>query len=294
MKPAAFRYVRATSIDAAIGALANEDAKVIAGGQSLVPMMNFRLAQPELVVDINGIAELREIEELDTHIRYGALVRHVEALNCPITAKSIPIVPEALRHVAHIAIRNRGTIGGSLVHADPSAEWPLLVTLLDGEIEICAASGTRRVSPEDFFVAPLVVNVEEDEVLVAVNLPKPAGIFGTAFDEVAQRAGDFAIVSAGAVLRIENGVVAEARLALGGVGDVPMRARVAEKLLIGASLSSDQVAAAAACAAEGLEPNDDLHASAEYRLHLVPVMAKRVLTLAATRAAEVTARSPDG
>lgn len=253
-------------------------------------MMNFRLAQPEVIVDINGIAELHGIEETAAQIRYGALVRHVEALNCPVTAKSIPIVPEALRHVAHLAIRNRGTVGGSLVHADPSAEWPLLVVLLGGEIEIRGKTGTRRVGPDDFFVAPLVVNVEEDEILVAVNLPKPDGSAGMAFDEVAQRAGDFAIVSAGALLRIEDGVVAEARVALGGIGDVPMRANATEDMLTGTSISPDGISAAAECATEGLEPNTDLHASAEYRLHLVPVMVKRVLALAARR----TGATPEG
>lgn len=284
MKPAAFEYVRAGSVGEAVEALGTEDAKIIAGGQSLVPMMNFRLAQPDVLVDINGIADLGTIEETAAHIRFGALVRHVAALNCPVTREALPIIGEAMRHVAHLAIRNRGTIGGSLVHADPSAEWPLLVTLLDGEIEIQGPSGTRTATPTDFFDAPLVVNLEEDEILVAVKLPKFEGQVGMAFDEVAQRAGDFAIVAAGACIRIDGNKIAEARIALGGVADTAVRAHVAEDALTGAAIGDDAIADAASLATDGLDPASDLHASAEYRLQLVPVLVRRVLQAAAERA----------
>jgi CO/xanthine dehydrogenase FAD-binding subunit len=284
MKPASFDYLAVTTVEAAVRALAGADAKILAGGQSLVPMMNFRLVQPELLVDINRIAGLAGIEETGTGLKFGALVRHVQSLNSAVARKHFPIISEAMHHVAHVAIRNRGTIGGSLVHADPAAEWPLLATLLDAELEIHGPDGARRVVPDEFFIAPLVAGLEDGEILTAVHLPfLPAGA-GAAFDEIAQRAGDFAMVSAGAVIVLEDGVIAEARLALGGVAETPARARAAEDFLLGKPVSRDLLAEASALAAEGLEPNADMHASSEYRLHLVPTMARRVLATAASRA----------
>jgi CO/xanthine dehydrogenase FAD-binding subunit len=284
MKPAAFDYTRATSIEDAIAALSGADAKIIAGGQSLVPMMNFRLVQPQLLVDINHIPGLGEITEADTSWTFGALVRHVQAQNAGRPGEQLPIIPEAMRHVAHQAIRNRGTIGGSLVHADPSAEWPLLVTLLDAEIVLRGPEGERCLTADEFFIAPLVTAVEESEILISVRFPKVKAGAGMAFDEVAQRAGDFAIVSAGAVLRLDDGVIAEARLALGGVGDRPVRASAAEEFLTGKVASPAVLDEAGTLARQGLEPNSDLHASAEYRLHLVGALARRVLAKAASRA----------
>jgi carbon-monoxide dehydrogenase medium subunit len=285
MKPAPFDYLAVTSIDEAVRALgASADAKIIAGGQSLVPMMNFRLVQPELLIDINHIAALSQITETADGLTIGALVRHVESQNSPLAARHFPVIAEAMHHVAHVAIRNRGTIGGSLVHADPAAEWPLLATLLDAELEIHGPDGERRAVPAGFFLAPLVTDLQEGELLTAVHLPYlPVGA-GTAFDEFAQRAGDFAIVSAGAVILLQDGVIAEARLALGGVGDTSLRAQAAETHLVGKPLSDKLLAQAATLAAEGLEPNTDLHASSEYRLHLVPILARRVLATAARRA----------
>ena len=284
MKPPAFDYTRASSIEDALAALAGADAKIIAGGQSLVPMMNFRLVQPERLVDINFIPGLGEIEESDDALTFGALVRHVQAQNDQRPARFLPIIGEAMHHVAHQAIRNRGTIGGSLAHADPSGEWPLLVTLLDGEIVLRGPDGERRVGADTFFIAPLVTAIEDGELLVCVRFSKPAPGTGMAFDEVAQRAGDFAIVSAGAVLRLEDGAIAEARLALGGVGDRPVRAGAAEEFLLGKAPTQAAFAEAGALAVQGLEPNSDPHASAQYRLHLVPVLARRMLAKAASRA----------
>jgi carbon-monoxide dehydrogenase medium subunit len=289
MKPAPFDYLAVSSIDEAVRALgASVDAKIIAGGQSQVPMMNFRLVQPELLVDINRIAALSQITETAHGLTFGALVRHVESQTSPLAGRHFPVIAEAMHHVAHVAIRNRGTIGGSLVHADPAAEWPLLATLLDAELEIHGPVGERRVAPAEFFLAPLVTDLQEGELLTAVHLPYvPAGA-GAAFDEFAQRAGDFAIVSAGAVIVLRDGVIAEARLALGGIGETPLRASEAEAHLVGKPLGDDLLAEAAALAADGLEPNSDLHASSDYRLHLVPVMARRVLAAAARRAKGAT------
>lgn len=288
MKPAAFDYLAAKTVEEAVAALADRDAKIIAGGQSLVPMMNFRLVQPELLVDINGIGGLSDIVETERGLRFGALVRHVQSQESELAARYFPIISEAMNHVAHVAIRNRGTVGGSLCHADAAAEWPLLVTLLDGELEIYGAEGRRTVSPPEFFIAPLVTSLEETEILTSVHLPfLPAGT-GTAFDEFSQRAGDFAIVSAGAVLVLEEGRITEARLAIGGVGDTPLRAHAAEQYLLGKTPEPEILAAAADLTTEGVEPNTDLHASSEFRLHLMTVLAERVL-LKATERAEAAA-----
>ncbi len=289
MKPAAFDYLAVTTVEEAVQALGRGDAKIIAGGQSLVPMMNFRLVQPELLVDINRIEDLSQIAETATGLRFGALVRHTAALGSQLAARYFPVIPEALQHVAHVAIRNRGTVGGSLAHADAAAEWPLLATLLDARIEIAGPEGARTAAPEEFFIAPLVTALEEEEILTAIDLPFLASSAGSAFEEIAQRAGDFAVVSAGAVIVLADGLVGEARLALGGVGDTPLRAEEAEAFLLGKEPVPEVLREAGRLAAMGLEPTSDLHASAEYRLHLVPVMARRVLERAAGRAGEGSA-----
>jgi len=247
-------------------------------------MMNFRLVQPQRLVDINRIAELGQIEKTDRGIRLGALVRHAEAARSELLAENVPIVAEAMAHVAHVAIRNRGTVAGSLCHADPSAEWPLLVTLLDGGIEILGGDGHRTARPAEFFLAPLVTDIEETELVTGIHLPLPETPCGMAFDEVAQRAGDFAVVAAGALVRVEDGRFAEVRLGLGGVFETSVRAAALEDALTGQPATAEAIEAALALAVEGLEPNDDLHASAAYRLSLVPVLSRRVLSRALERA----------
>ncbi|MEZ5878111.1 MAG: xanthine dehydrogenase family protein subunit M [Tepidamorphaceae bacterium] len=285
MKPAPFEYLRATSVSEALEFLQHDDAKIIAGGQSLVPMMNFRLTQPERLVDINAIAELTEISEDGADIVIGSLVRHAEAMRSPLLARRLPVIAEAMRHVAHLAIRNRGTVGGSLVHADPSAEWPLLVALLNGEIIVEGPEEWRYLAAEEFFIAPLVTDIGEDEILTAVRFPEPPSGAGMAFDEVARRAGDFAMAASGALVQVEGGVIRDLRVALGGVGDGPVRATALEEELTGKPVDAVSVADIAELACEGLEPMTDLHASAEYRLHLVPVLVGRVLETALARAA---------
>ncbi len=286
MKPVAFEYVRPETLAEAVTALDHDDARIIAGGQSLLPMMNFRLVQPERLVDINRITELERIERTKTGLRIGALTRHANAARDPLLAEHFPIVAEAMGHVAHVAIRNRGTVAGSLCHADPSAEWPLLVTLLDGEIEILGSDGHRSAEPSEFFLAPLVTDIEEQELVTGVHLPLPAGPSGMAFEEVAQRAGDFAVVAAGAMVRVENDTFAEVRLGLGGVFDTSVRARALEGALTGQRARAEELEAALPLAIEDLEPNDDLHASADYRLSLVPVLARRALIRALHRATQ--------
>ncbi len=277
MKPAAFEYLRPKTLADALAALDHEDAKIIAGGQSLLPMMNFRLVQPERLVDINQIEQLNQIEKTDTGIRIGALVRHAEAARSSLLAEHFPIIAKAMVHVAHVAIRNRGTVAGSMCHADPSAEWPLLVTLLDGEIEILGNSGTRSAKPFEFFLAPLVTEIEETEILTAIHLPLIANPCRMAFDEIAQRAGDFAAVAVGTLVCVEGNIFSEIRLCLGGVFDTPVRAFAFENALIGQPASVESIEAALPLVLKDLEPNDDIHASAAYRLSLVTVLARRVL-----------------
>ncbi|MBW3097418.1 FAD binding domain-containing protein [Pseudohoeflea coraliihabitans] len=286
MKPAAFEFCRPSTLEEALAALQHDDAKILAGGQSLVPMMNFRLVRPERLVDINNLSDLCDIRDEGDAIRIGALVRHAQAAASTELCGAFPIVTEAMAHVAHVAIRNRGTIGGSLAHADPSAEWPLLITLLDGEIEIAGSDGTRIVGAEEFFFAPLVTAIEETEILVSIKLQKPTAGTGMAFTEVAQRAGDFAVVAAAATVHTKNGLITRARLALGGVGDFPLRMKDVEEKLEG--MPPDAIDEAIRGCADVLEPNDDMHASSHYRRSLVPTLASRVLKQAAIRAAGVT------
>lgn len=279
-KPSPFEYVRPATLAEATAALEHEDARILAGGQSLVPMMNFRLVQPKRLVDINRIEGLGGIERTDGGIRIGALVRHAEAAEDALLAADFPVVAEAMAHVGHVAIRNRGTVAGSLCHADPSAEWPLLAALLDGEIEILGRNGSRTASPNDFFVAPLVTGLEDGEMVTALHLRPPNGRVGMAFEEVSLRAGDFALAAAGALVRVDRGRLAEVRLALGGVSDIPVRAEAVEKALAGGPATTDTIEAGLSLSANGLEPSDSPHASAGYRLSLVPVLARRVLVRA--------------
>jgi carbon-monoxide dehydrogenase medium subunit len=285
MKPAAFDYVVADSLDGAVAALGRGDAKIIAGGQSLVPLLNFRLLRPAILVDINRIPDLAFIREDEAAITVGALTRHHQLETSPVIAGHLPVMSEAMRHVAHLAIRNRGTIGGSLSHADPAAELPMMAVLLDAELRIAAASGTRTVAARDFFQDALSVDLAEDEIVKEIVLPKLPARTGWGFEEVARRSGDFALAAVAATLTLSDGMVAAARIAVTGVAPTPRRAGAAEKLLVGARLDrtvSDDVIAAVRSIAE---PSTDLHASADYRRHLVGVLAARALEAAWRRAA---------
>ena len=252
MKPAAFEYQRVDSVEAAVAGLtsAGEDAKLLAGGQSLVPMLNFRLLQPSVLIDINRIAGLDRLEEREDSIRIGALARHHRLETDAMLARRLPVLHAAMAHVAHLAIRNRGTIGGSLSHADPAAELPMLAMLLDARLDIIGPSSQRQVAAADFFLGALTTDLAEDEMLTAVELPTlPAGT-GWDFQEVARRAGDFALVALAATLTVSEGVITEARIALMGVGETPLRVPAAEALLHGQAMN-DPLAAAAADAHHG-------------------------------------------
>jgi CO/xanthine dehydrogenase FAD-binding subunit len=283
MKPAPFDYVRASTVDEAVAALAasNGEAKVLAGGQSLVPMLNFRIVDTPIFVDINGIQDLDRIEETtDGGLRIGALARHFALETSDLVKDRFPVLHEAMKHVAHLAIRNRGTIGGSLSHADPAAELPTMAVLLDAKIITARASGGREIAAADFFVAPLTTTLEPDEIIVAVELPGLAPGTGWGFEEFAQRRGDFAVAGVSAIVSMDGKSVTESRIALMGLHDTPVRAHAAE-----AALLDDGIDAAAAAARLDAEPMNDLHGSADYRRHLAEVLTRRVLTAAMERAA---------
>jgi CO/xanthine dehydrogenase FAD-binding subunit len=281
MKPAPFDYLRASSVDEAVAALAaNGDAKLLAGGQSLVPMLNFRLIDAPLFVDINGIESLGGIAEAaDGGLHIGALTRHYALETSAAVRQRFPVLHEAMKHVAHLAIRNRGTIGGSLSHADPAAELPTLSVLLDATIETANPAGGRQIAAQDFFLAPLTTALAADEIVVAVNLPGLPDGAGWGFEEFAQRRGDFAVAGAAAIVVRDGERVTGARIALMGVHDTPLRAGAAEQAMI-----SDGIDAAAAAAQAAAEPTNDLHGSADYRRHLVGVLTRRALTAAYERA----------
>jgi CO/xanthine dehydrogenase FAD-binding subunit len=286
MKPASFDYIVAESIDMAVALLkeAGADAKIIAGGQSLVPMLNFRLLRPSVLVDINRIAGLAFIEETDKDIRVGALTRHHQLETSPVIARHLPILSCAMRHVAHLAIRNRGTIGGSLSHADPAAELPMMALLLDAELHVASASGKRTVAARDFFLDALTVDLEGDDMVTEIVLPKLLPRTGWGFEEVARRHGDFALAAVAVTLTVSEGAIAQARIALTGVGPTALRAIAAETLLIDHALEPNVTGRVIEAVRAVILPETDLHASADYRRHLAGVLTGRGLAAAWQRA----------
>jgi CO/xanthine dehydrogenase FAD-binding subunit len=286
MKPPSFDYVLADTVEDALSALASlgPDAKIIAGGQSLVPMLNFRLLRPTTLVDINRIAGLSFISDEDDNIRIGALTRHHQLETSPIIAQHLPVIAEAMRHVAHLAIRNRGTIGGSLSHADPAAELPMMVVLLDAKLTIASAAGKRTVPARAFFVDALTTDLRDGEMLTEIEIPKLAPRSGWGFAEVSRRGGDFALAAAAAILALRGSTIADARIAVMGVGKTPLRISTAEAMLAGQTVSPGLLERAAEAIRAAVEPETDLHASADYRRHLIGVLTQRTLADAWRRA----------
>lgn len=291
MKPPPFDYVVADSIEAALAALdaAGIDAKIIAGGQSLMPMLNFRLLKPSVLIDINRIPGLVFVEDSGDAIRIGALTRHRQLEISPVIAEHLPMVTEAMGHVAHLAIRNRGTIGGSLSHADSAAELPMLARLLDAELRIVSSGGERTIAAKDFFIGQLTVDLAEAELVTEIRIPKLPPATGWGFAEVARRDGDFAIAAVAVTLTVTDGAVGQARIALMGIGDTPQRAADAEAMLIGHAIEPGLLDAVSEAVRASVEPNTDLHASSDYRRHLVGVLARRTLMSAWQRARGVAA-----
>lgn len=279
MKPAPFDYHAPRTVAEAIELLAahGDDAKVLAGGQSLVPAMNFRLARPAVLVDINRIGELDFCSTGGGALRIGALTRHVR-FERPVTEGVLgALLVDVVHYVAHLPIRVRGTFAGSLAHADPAAEWCTVATTLDAEIRARGPAGERSIGAADFFRSILTTSLRPDELITEVRLPMLGPDWRFGFVEFSRRAGDFALSMALTVLRIDGERIAEARVGVGGAGDRPLRITQAEQALAGAVPDREALAEAAAMAAASVDPFDDLHASAAYRRDLVRVMTRRAL-----------------
>jgi CO/xanthine dehydrogenase FAD-binding subunit len=291
MKPPAFDYIAADSIAMAVAALAQagDDGKIIAGGQSLVPMLNFRMLRPSTLIDINRIAGLDVIAETNEAIHVGALTRHYQLETSPLIARHLAVLSSAMTHGAHLAIRNRGTIGGSLAHADPAAELPMMALLLDAELRIASAAGERSVAARDFFLGALTVDLAVSEIVTEVVLPKLPPRTGWGFEEVARRHGDFALAAVAATLTVSGGAIEQARIALTGIGPTALRVTEAEGLLTGHALEPDLSKRVIDAVRATIEPETDLHASSDYRRHLAGVLTGRALATAWRRAYESAA-----
>jgi carbon-monoxide dehydrogenase medium subunit len=276
VKPAPFDYLRPESLAEAAAALAEEpNAKVLAGGQSLVPLLSMRLAAPSLLVDINGLPDLSGIEVADGGVRIGALARHAEVLASAEVRRAQPLVPLALSHVAHATIRNRGTTVGSIVHADAAAEMPVVLSLLRGSVDVASSAGTRTVAAADLFVGPLETSLHHDEIAVSALFPALEQGAGVAFEEIARRHGDYALCGVAARVRVVDGAVVEARAGYLSVNEVPTVVDLSAALTRGVDAST--LAEAGEQALDSLEPVADIHATVAYRAHLVRVLTARVL-----------------
>ncbi|MGD8226884.1 MAG: xanthine dehydrogenase family protein subunit M [Desulfobacteraceae bacterium] len=280
MKPNAFEYFAPNTVKEAVGLLERyeDEAKILAGGQSLVPIMNFRLGRPEVLVDINGIKDLDYIKEKGEALLIGALTRERDLELSPLVKEKCPILAEAVSFIGHVPIRNRGTIGGSLVHADPSSELPTVICCLNGEMRVVSPLGERALAPEEFFLTYLTTSLEPSEILIEVRVPTLPQNTAWSFVELTRRSGDFAIVGVATVLFMEDGgVCREARIALGGVAPTPVRAEEAEELLSGQVITEELIQEAGEEAAEATETEPDYHASAEYRKDMARVFVQRGL-----------------
>jgi aerobic carbon-monoxide dehydrogenase medium subunit len=284
VKPSPFDYVAPSTVTETVDLLARHGygCKIIAGGQSLVPLMNLRFAAPELLIDINHVSPLDKIQ-LGTELAIGALVRQAEVERSPEAGSAVPLLHEALRHVGHVAIRSRGTVAGSIAHADPAAELPAVLLALDGDVIATGPRGERRIPAREFFHGFFTTALEPDELVTSVRLPMTSG--GSAVEEVARRHGDFAIAGAAVNVVCDGATIASVRIALFGVDAVPIRAEAAEALLVGqAAADADALASAAQEAAGVLEPADDAQVPGSYRKRIAAVVTRRALERAANQA----------
>ena len=285
MKPAPFEYVRAATMQEALAVLAEhgDEARPLAGGQSLVPMMNLRLARPSVLVDINGL-DADGIGMEGRRIALGALVRHADILRHGPVIERASVVEEAVRCIAHPTIRERGTVGGSLAHADPTAELPVLTMLLDGQIEARSLTDSRQIPAVDFFRGAFATGLEAGELIVAVYLCLPSRPWGACFLEAAEREGDFALAAAGVRIELSGDSIAAATIVLSGARSAPVRASAAEALLAGERPGAELGRAAARAALEGVESYGDIRGSAGYRRHLLSVLVEEAVGKACERA----------
>lgn len=285
MKLPAFEYLRARSPEEAwhLHSEVEGDAVYLSGGHSVVPSMALRLQAPSRLIDISGIADLYGVAVQDDALRIGAMTRHAEVMDNPLVARHAPLLALAAPHVAHPAIRNRGTLGGNLALADPASEFPAAVLALRAEIEIIGPEGSRHVPADEFFLDLYETALAPGEILTAVHVPLPPAGRVFAFDEIARRRGDYAMVGAAAQADLEEGMVVDASIAFFSVGFTPVRAKAAQAALIGAPLSRESVARAQASLAEDLDPPDDPGFPAHRRLQLARVLLGRVLNQMETR-----------
>jgi carbon-monoxide dehydrogenase medium subunit len=283
MKPAAFDYAAPATLAEAIGLLAahGDEAKLLAGGQSLVPAMNFRLARPGMLIDLNGVAGLDFLRETPGALHIGALTRHARFHRPVCDGPLGRLLARVVANIAHYPIRQRGTFGGSLCHADPASEWCLVAATLDAVMVVQGPEGAREIAAADFFRGTFTTALAPDEILTEVRLPRLAEGWGTGFCEFSRRKGDFALAMALAAIRIEGGRIAEARLGLGAVADHARRMPEVEAVLVGQPATAETFARAAAAARDNVDPSADIHGSAEYRRDLAGTMVARALAEAA-------------
>jgi aerobic carbon-monoxide dehydrogenase medium subunit len=283
MIPAPFAYARPTTVEEALQAVASggEDVKILAGGQSLIPVMRLRLAAPETVVDLTKVAELRGVREEEGAIVIGAMTTHSDVLSDPLIGRYAPLIAEATETVADRQVRHRGTFGGALAHADPAGDLPAVALALDAEFVIAGLEGGRTVPAAEFFVDYLTTALEEGELLVEIRVPKLRGTWGMHYEKFNRVAQAWSIVAVAALVRREEGRIAEARVGLTNMGPTPLRARGVEAALVDVDATREAVAAAAEHAAEGTSSSSDLNGQADYREHLARVLTRRAVTVAA-------------
>ncbi|ASV69523.1 xanthine dehydrogenase family protein subunit M [Cytobacillus sp. FSL W7-1323] len=291
MKPSKFKYLKPSSVNEALTYLEEygDDCKIISGGQSLIPVLNMRLSTPDFLIDVSGIKELNYIREEDGYIAIGALTRHVEVENSLLIKEKCPLLIDAIKWVGHKQIRNRGTIGGSVAHGDPSAELPCVLTTLRGEIVIASVDEEEVVGPEDFFLTYLLTSLQTNQLVKEIRFPimTQGERVGHSFVEVARRHGDFGLAIAAAVIELDNqGLIQKAQLAVGGVNPVPLIIEEAEELLIGKEVTEALLKEIAELTSECVDPEGDLHGSADYRRELIGTLLKRAIEEAIARAWE--------
>jgi aerobic carbon-monoxide dehydrogenase medium subunit len=293
VKAPAFDYVRPRSLAEALALLREHggEAKIIAGGQSLLPALNLRLLSPKLLIDTGGLSELKGIAVADGVVRIGALTRHVELMRSPEVARHLPLIAAAMPHLSHAAIRNRGTLGGNLAHADPASELPACCLALGARMTIAGADGERQVAAEEFFTGIFETALRPDEILVRIDMPVIRNDECSAFLELARRSGDYALVGVAAQGTLRNSALADLRLAFFGVGPKAILAKRAAAPLQGRPVTEAAIAEAQGALAEELEPHDDLQASAATRIHLARVLLKRAVRELVPGSAEAARRS---
>jgi len=287
MFPASFGYHAARSVEEALDLLAKygEDAKLLAGGHSLIPAMKLRLASPRYLIDIGRVPGLSGIRIDGDTLAIGALTVHADIVHSDLVRERIPGLSDAAGVIGDVQVRNRGTIGGSVAHADPAADFPVILTALAASFVAVSPSGRRTISVDDFFVDFYTTALAPNEVLTEIRVPLPPASAGAAYHKMAHPASGYVVISAGALLnRDSSGRCASARIAIGGLGSGALRAKATEAALQGKSLAAEIIAAAAAKAAEGARPDDDHYASAEYKLHMATVYARRAIESAVRRA----------